>query len=76
MRFVIEDALKFAEARGFSVSVHPTETTIVRGYREYLLINQLEDQVSWSVREPMLSGRRDGFAQTSQELMDVIGGLR
>ena len=77
MNNIIEDALKFAEAKGFAVSVHPTRTSIVKNFREYMtLAPMLEGSVAWSVREPMLSTRRDGFAESVSELHEVIGDLR
>lgn len=77
MDSMIQEALKFAEAKGFSVSVHPTKTAIVKNYREYMTLAPIQDgKIAWSVREPMVIVRRDGFAESLTELHEVIGELR
>lgn len=73
----IENALKFAESKGYSVSVHPTKTAIVKNFREYMTLAPLQDgKIAWSVREPMILIRRDGFASTFEEVKEVIEELR
>lgn len=77
MNDLLDKALDAAERRGYTVSVHPTKTAVVRNFREYALLFPQEDgSVIYEVREPLLPVSKRGHTESELELFKMVKELR
>lgn len=77
MNNLLAKALDAAERRGYTVSVHPTKTAVIRNFRECaLLFPQVDGSVIYEVREPLLPVSERGHANSEPELIKMIKELR
>lgn len=73
---LLSKTLEAAERRGFTVSVHPTKTAVIRNYREYALLFPQEDgSVIYEVREPLYEPHIRGQTVSELELHGIIKEL-
>lgn len=77
MNDLLAEALDAAERQGYTVSVHPTKTAVIRNYREYaLLFPQKDGSVIYEVREPLYEPHTRGRAVSELELHGILKELR
>lgn len=74
---LINKAYEIGELAGYTVSIHPSGTAVIKNFREVLILHPQEDgSVVYETREPLCPVEKRGQVYFYAAIQDLLEGLR